>query len=297
MTNQQTAARPPDRIAENSAEKSTAVIEVNEVTTVLGRAVIHRNLSLSVLSGEVLAIIGGSGSGKTTLLRLMLGLQRPAAGTVSIFGHQLGNCEASDLAQVRNRWGVLFQQGALFSALTVFENIALPLRELKDIPKHLITELVLLKLGQVGLTPADAFKKPAELSGGMVKRVALARALILDPALLFLDEPTAGLDPASSKRFVRLIEDLRSEMSLTVVMVTHDVDTLFALADRVAALADRRLVAIGSLSQVAKQPQPFIQEFFLGHADECNEDYIQNYRSSLRQGPLAGATAANILEH
>jgi phospholipid/cholesterol/gamma-HCH transport system ATP-binding protein len=269
------------------------VIEVKQVTTVLGRAVIHRGLSLDVLSGEVLAIIGGSGSGKTTLLRLMLGLQRPAAGTVSIFGHQLGNCEATDLAQVRNRWGVLFQQGALFSALTVFDNIALPLRELKDIPKRLVSELVLLKLSQVGLSPADALKKPAELSGGMIKRVALARALILDPALLFLDEPTAGLDPASSKRFVRLIEDLRSEMSLTVVMVTHDVDTLFALADRVAVLADRRLVGIGSLSEVVKQPQPFIQEFFLGHVAECNDDYIQSYRSSLRQGSMAAPAAAD----
>jgi len=265
------------------------VIEVNKVTTMLGRAVIHRDLSLNVLSGEVLAIIGGSGSGKTTLLRLMLGLQRPSAGTVSIFGHQLGNCKAADLAQVRNRWGVLFQQGALFSALTVFDNIALPLRELKDIPKRLVNELVLLKLSQVGLSPADALKKPAELSGGMIKRVALARALILDPVLLFLDEPTAGLDPASGKRFVRLIEDLRSEMSLTVVMVTHDVDTLFALADRVAVLSERRLLGVGSLSEVAKQPQPFIQEFFLGHAAQCNDDYIQSYRSSLRQGSMSAS--------
>ncbi|MCV2359302.1 ATP-binding cassette domain-containing protein [Paucibacter sp. TC2R-5] len=270
-----------------------SVIEVNAVTTVLGRSVIHRDLSLEVHSGEVLAIIGGSGSGKTTLLRLMLGLQRPAAGSVSIFGHQLGNCDATDLARVRNRWGVLFQQGALFSALTVFDNIALPLRELKDVPKRLISELVLLKLSQVGLSPADALKKPAELSGGMIKRVALARALILDPVLLFLDEPTAGLDPASSKRFVRLIEDLRSEMSLTVVMVTHDVDTLFALADRVAVLADRRLVGIGPLSEVAKQPHAFIQDFFLGHAGQCNEDYIQSYRNSLRQGPLTASVAAD----
>jgi phospholipid/cholesterol/gamma-HCH transport system ATP-binding protein len=271
---------------------AVSVIEVDKVTTVLGRAVIHRDLSLQVLSGEVLAIIGGSGSGKTTLLRLMLGLQRPSAGTVSIFGHQLGQCDAADLAQVRNRWGVLFQQGALFSALTVFDNIALPLRELKDIPKRLISELVMLKLGQVGLSPADALKKPAELSGGMIKRVALARALILDPALLFLDEPTAGLDPASSKRFVRLIEDLRSEMSLTVVMVTHDVDTLFALADRVAVLDERRLVGMGPLSEVAKQAQPFIQAFFLGHASECNDDYIQSYRRSLRNAPGPAPAAA-----
>ncbi|MEJ6007141.1 ATP-binding cassette domain-containing protein [Paucibacter sp. AS339] len=262
------------------------VIEVQQLTSVLGRTVIHRNLSLEVRAGEVLAIIGGSGSGKTTLLRLMLGLLRPAAGKVKIFGHELNDCDAEALAEVRNRWGVLFQQGALFSALSVFDNIALPLRELKSVPKRLLSELVMLKIHQVGLSAADALKMPAELSGGMIKRVALARALILDPTLLFLDEPTAGLDPASSKRFVNLIEDLRSEMKLTVVMVTHDVDTLFALVDRVAVLSERHLVALGSLQEVVRQPHPFIREFFLGHLEECDEEHIRKYRASLRQAPL-----------
>ncbi|MFY7866721.1 ABC transporter ATP-binding protein [Roseateles sp.] len=273
--------------AQQPSGAEAPVIEVQALTSVLGRVVIHRNLSLTVKSGEVLAIIGGSGSGKTTLLRVMLGLLRPAAGSVKIFGHTLHDCDAQTLAEVRNRWGVLFQQGALFSALSVFDNIALPLRELKAVPPRLLSELVMLKIHQVGLNPADALKMPAELSGGMIKRVALARALILDPTLLFLDEPTAGLDPASSKRFVNLIEDLRSEMKLTVVMVTHDVDTLFALADRIAVLAERHLVAIGSLQEVVQLPHPFIQEFFLGHLNECAEDQIRTYRASLRQTPRA----------
>ncbi len=257
------------------------VIDVRDVTTELGGTVIHRHLNLQVRADEVLAIIGGSGSGKTTLLRLMLGLAVPTAGEVRIFGQVLGACAMADLERVRHRWGVLFQQGALFSALSVFDNVALPLRELKSVPKALIADLVMLKLAQVGLAPGDALKMPAELSGGMVKRVSLARALILDPQLLFLDEPTAGLDPASSKQFVKLIEGLRAEMKLTVVMVTHDVDTLFALVDRVAVLADHKLVAIGTLAEVAPQPHPFIHNFFLGHESRCAEDNIRSYRQSL----------------
>ncbi|MDH0867033.1 ATP-binding cassette domain-containing protein [Mitsuaria sp. GD03876] len=257
------------------------VIEVRHVGTVLGGVRIHKDLSLEVAAGEVLGIIGGSGSGKTTLLRLMLGLERPSEGEVLIFGHKLGKCEATDLAQVRHRWGVLFQQGALFSALTVFDNIALPLRELKSLPDDLIAELVMTKLQQVGLKPEDGIKMPAELSGGMVKRVSLARSLIMDPQLLFLDEPTAGLDPASSKGFVQLIESLKREMSLTVVMVTHDVDTLFAIADRVAVLADQHLIAHGPLEVVVKQSHPFIRNFFLGHADRCAAENLRSYRDAL----------------
>ena len=262
--------------------KTQPLIDVRRVTTVLGRVVIHRQLSLQVMPGEVMAIIGGSGSGKTTLLRLMLGLEQPVAGHVRVFGRELADGEASELAQVRHRWGVLFQQGALFSSLNVFDNIALPLRELKNVPECLVTELVMHKLDQVGLAAKDGLKRPAELSGGMIKRVALARALILDPQLLFLDEPTAGLDPASSKQFVRLIEGLRDEMQLTVVMVTHDVDTLFALVDRVAALADRRLVALGTLSEVAVVDHPFIHDFFLGQQSRWDEESVRMFRASLK---------------
>jgi phospholipid/cholesterol/gamma-HCH transport system ATP-binding protein len=271
-----------EAVGELNVQPGDPVIDVRHVGTVLGGVRIHKDLSLQVTAGEVLAIIGGSGSGKTTLLRLMLGLERPTEGEVLVFGHKLGNCEATDLAQVRHRWGVLFQQGALFSALSVFDNVALPLRELKSLPKDLIAELVMTKLQQVGLKPEDGIKMPAELSGGMIKRVSLARSLIMDPQLLFLDEPTAGLDPASSKNFVQLIESLRREMALTVVMVTHDVDTLFAIADRVAVLADQHLIAHGPLELVVKQKHPFIRNFFLGHADRCAADNLRSYRDALQ---------------
>lgn len=260
------------------------VVELDHISTQLpGGKLIHQDISLQIQSGEVLAIIGGSGSGKTTLLRLMLGLQSPSQGEVRVLGQVLGRCDGLAMEALRQRWGVLFQQGALFSALNVFDNVALPLRELKTVPEPLIGELVMHKLQQVGLAPDDALKLPAELSGGMIKRVALARALILDPQLLFLDEPTAGLDPASSKKFVQLIEGLRREMALTVVMVTHDVDTLFALADRIAVLADQRLVTVAPLQEVLVHPHPFIQHFFLGHGGGDGAQEIQALRHRLLQ--------------
>jgi phospholipid/cholesterol/gamma-HCH transport system ATP-binding protein len=261
----------------------TAAIELQQVTTKIGDRVIHRDVDLAVQEGEVFAIIGGSGSGKTTLLRLMLGLQRPAAGEVRVLGQALGACDARELARVQTRRGVLFQQGALFSALSVFDNVALPLRELKTFPSGAIKDLVMLALSAVGLEAADAPKMPAELSGGMIKRVALARALVLGPSLLFLDEPTAGLDPASAKTFVRLIRGVRRSMRLTVVMVTHDVDTLCALADRVAVLADQRVVALGTLSEVARSEHPFVHDFFLGHQARCAEDGLRQYRASMQR--------------
>jgi len=272
------------------------IIEVRGVTTVLGGHVIHRNLDLTVSGGEVIALIGGSGSGKTTLLRLLLGLEVPREGTVKIFGHPLGRCAARDLERVRYRWGVLFQQGALFSALSVYDNIALPLRELKSVPPDMVRRLVMLKLAQVGLKPEDALKRPAELSGGMIKRVSLARALILDPQLLFLDEPTAGLDPDSSKQFVKLLRRLRNELGLTVVMVTHDVDTLFAVVDRVAVLADQHIIANGPLAEVAPLPHPFVHNFFLGHAGRCAEEDVKRFRLSLDDTSEDGGVPAVLRE-
>ena len=240
------------------------VIEVRRLWSQFGRQVVHRDLSLTVYRGEILSLVGGSGSGKTTLVRQMLGLERPAKGEVCVFGRTLHAYDAGALGALRNRWGVLFQHGALFSALTVYENVALPLRELKTLDEALIRELVLLKLESVGMDAAQAIKMPSELSGGMVKRVALARALALEPELLFLDEPTAGLDPDRSESFVQLLRELHRELGLTVVMVTHDLDTLVALSHRVAVLADQRLVAIGPLGEMATHEHPFIRNFFQG---------------------------------
>ena len=241
-------------------------IEVDGVNTVLGGNVVHRDLRLAVEEGEVLAIVGVSGGGKTTLLREMLGLHRPDSGTIRIFGHPMGACTRQDLKQVQHLRGVLFQQGALFSALSIFDNVALPLRELKYLPETLVRELALRTLALTGIDAVHAPKMPAELSGGMVKRVALARALVMSPSLLFLDEPTSGLDPQSSGEFVRLVHGLRDEMKLTIVMVTHDVETLLALADRVAVLADLHFIAIGTPDQVSRVKHPFVRGFFGGHA-------------------------------
>jgi phospholipid/cholesterol/gamma-HCH transport system ATP-binding protein len=240
------------------------IIEVRGLWTRFGRQIVHRDVSLTVYRGEILSLVGGSGSGKTTLMRQMLGLERPARGEVCVFGQSLHSGSPEEMRRLRNRWGVLFQQGALFSALNVFENVALPLRELKTLDEELIHDLVLLKLQAVGMDASHATKMPAQLSGGMVKRVALARALALEPELLFLDEPTAGLDPDRSESFVQLVRALHAELCLTVVMVTHDLDTMVALSHRVAVLADQKLVAIGPVREVARNPHPFICNFFGG---------------------------------
>jgi phospholipid/cholesterol/gamma-HCH transport system ATP-binding protein len=240
------------------------VIEARNVSTRFGEVWVHRDLNLNVERGEVLALVGGSGSGKTTLLRQMLGLDRPSRGTVKVFGCDVHRGDPRELARLRTRWGMLFQAGALFSALTVFGNVALPLRELRLLPEDLVRDIVMLKLEMVGIEGRHAMKLPAELSGGMVKRVALARALALDPELLFLDEPTAGLDPVRSENFVSLIATLRQELALTVVMVTHDLDTVAALSDRVAVLAEHRLVAVGSVADVARSEHPVVLEMLQG---------------------------------
>jgi phospholipid/cholesterol/gamma-HCH transport system ATP-binding protein len=245
------------------AATPTVVIQVTDLTTQFGDSVIHRGLNLSVYRGEVLCIVGGSGSGKTTLLRELLGLDLPTEGRIQVLGIALADLGAEHLMELRRHSGVLYQSGALFSALTVLENVALPLRELHTFDEDLIREVALVRLERVGLKRSDAAKLPAELSGGMVKRVALARALALDPRIVFLDEPTAGLDPESSETFVALIKELHRELHLSVIMVTHDLDTLVALADRVAVLADQRVIVQGTLSQVVQFKHPFIESYFL----------------------------------
>ncbi|PZX25305.1 putative ABC transporter, ATP binding component [Cupriavidus phytorum] len=250
--------------ATQPAPERTPVIEVRNLVKRFGKAVVHDHVDLDVYRGEVLSIVGGSGSGKTVLLRQIVGLERPTSGTIKVFGEDPARLRPAQLQALRSRWGLQFQRGALFSALSVIDNIALPLRELRALPDNLICQAALLKLQLVGLSARDADKMPSDLSGGMIKRVALARALSLEPELLFLDEPTAGLDPMASDDYVALIRELRRELGLTVVMITHDLDTLVALSDRVAVLADHKVIAAAPIAQVVEVDHPFIREYFLG---------------------------------
>ncbi|MGO4278950.1 ABC transporter ATP-binding protein [Cupriavidus sp. RAF20_2] len=250
--------------ANPSPARREAIIEVRDLVKRYGDNVVHDHLNLDVYRGEVLSIVGGSGTGKTVLLRQIVGLERPTSGTIKVFGESPAKLKPAQLQALRNRWGLQFQRGALFSALSVIDNIALPMRELRALPDNLICQASLLKLQLVGLSAKDADKMPADLSGGMVKRVALARALALEPELVFLDEPTAGLDPMASDDYVDLIRELRRELGLTVVMITHDLDTLVALSDRVAVLADRKVLAAAPIPELVKVDHPFIREYFLG---------------------------------
>jgi phospholipid/cholesterol/gamma-HCH transport system ATP-binding protein len=238
------------------------VIAIRDLSTRFGEVWVHRHLSLEIAAGEMVALVGGSGSGKTTLLRQMIGLLTPTEGEIRLFGEPLFGGGVARERSLRQRFGVLFQHGALFSAFNVFDNIAFPLRELKTLDETAIRDLVMLKLEMVELLPRHAELMPAELSGGMVKRVALARSLALEPELLLLDEPTAGLDPDRSDSFVRLTRMLGEELGLTVVLVTHDLDTLAALATRVAVLAEQHILAYGSIDEIMRFDHPFIRNFF-----------------------------------
>ncbi len=238
------------------------MIEIRGLCTEFDDVVVHRDIDLDVVAGQMLGLVGGSGSGKTTLLREIVGLLAPSKGTVKLFGQTVLDPDPELRRALRRRFGMLFQQGALFSALSVFDNVAFPLRELHALDEAMIADLVLLKLAMVELEPHHARLMPAELSGGMIKRVALARALSLEPELLVLDEPTAGLDPDRSENFVTLFKLLQKELGFTVVMVTHDLETLAALATRLAVLADQRIVACGTAAEVLAVEHPFIHNFF-----------------------------------
>lgn len=241
------------------------VVDIRQLWTVFQhgekKTVVHQNLDLSVARGEVLSLVGGSGTGKSVLLRQMLGLETPTQGEITVLGQPAAELGKRGAA---SRVGMLFQQGALFSAFTVLENIAFPLHELNTLPARLIRDAAMVKLQMVGLPPEAADKMPSDLSGGMIKRVALARALIMDPPLLLLDEPTAGLDPESSDSFCALLRSLHRGMGLTVIMVTHDLDTIFELSTRIAVLAEHKVIINDVPQKVVAFAHPFISEFFLG---------------------------------
>ena len=241
------------------------IIEVKGLVNRFGDQVVHENLDLTVCKGEILGVVGGSGTGKSVLMRSIIGLRRPDAGEVTVFGESMVDRDEEEAKHVRRRWGVLFQGGALFSTLTVAENIQVPIKEFHPgINQELLDEIAAYKIAMSGLSSDAGAKYPAELSGGMRKRAGIARALALDPELLFLDEPTAGLDPIGAAAFDELIRELRDALGLTVFLITHDLDSLYAICDRVAVLADRRVVAVGTIAELLALDHEWIQEYFGG---------------------------------
>ena len=240
------------------------IISVRDLKTQFGDQVIHEHLDLDIHSGEVLGIVGGSGTGKSVLLRTILGLNHSVAGSIEIFGQLRSEMTPEEQHAVERRWGVLFQDGALFSSLTVTQNIQVPLNEHLKLPPRLMDEIAALKIALVGLPPEAGPKFPSELSGGMRKRAGLARALALDPEIVFLDEPTAGLDPIGASAFDELIKNLQATLGLTVFMVTHDLDSLYAICDRIAVLAEKKVLVTGTIDEMMTQEHPWIREYFHG---------------------------------
>jgi phospholipid/cholesterol/gamma-HCH transport system ATP-binding protein len=265
------------------------VIRIKGIVTRFGTATIHDGINLEVRRGEVLGVVGGSGSGKSVLLRTIIGLNRPAAGQIEVLGNDVLRLSPAEQRQLEQRWGVLFQDGALFSSLTVAQNIEVPLREHYPMPEPLMDEIAACKIGMVGLPEDTAEKFPAQLSGGMRKRSGLARALALDPEILFLDEPTAGLDPIAAAAFDELIRDLKASLGLTVFLVTHDLDSLFAICDRVAVLVDKTL-RIGTLAQHLRDDHPWIHAYFHGPrgraAQEASKEAADDVSGAASHGAI-----------
>lgn len=246
------------------ADAGPPPIEVRGLVSRFEDHVVHDGLDLTVQRGEVLGVVGGSGSGKSVLLRTLIGLKPPDGGVVKVFGEDVALASERGMSAIERRWGVLFQAGALFTNLTIKENVAAPMYEHANLSHHMVEELVDLKLALAGLPEGAGDLKPSELSGGMVKRAGLARALALDPELLFLDEPTSGLDPISAGAFDELIADLSKSLDLTVFMITHDLDSVYRICDRIAVIADKKVVATAPAVELEKSDHPWIREYFLG---------------------------------
>jgi phospholipid/cholesterol/gamma-HCH transport system ATP-binding protein len=240
------------------------VIRIRGLKSQFGEQIVHEDLDLDVYRGEIIGVVGGSGTGKSVLLKAIVGLGKPSAGHIDVFGQSVLDASEKELRKLERRWGVLFQDGALFSSLTVSENIAVPIKEYLKVPYDLMCEIVALKLALVGLPPDTGMKYPSQLSGGMRKRASLARALALDPELLFLDEPTSGLDPIGAAAFDELIRNLQRTLGLTVFMVTHDLDSLAAVCDRIAVLVDHRVFAVGTMADMLRETHPWIRDYFHG---------------------------------
>lgn len=239
------------------------VIRVRGLRTQFGHGIVHEGLDLDVARGEIMAVVGGSGTGKSVLLNTIIGLNQQTAGTIEVFGHDTSRIAEAKLQRLKTRWGVLFQRGALFSSLTVAQNVQVPMKEFTDLSAPLIDELTAVKIAMVGLPHDACGKYPSELSGGMQKRAGLARALALDPEILLLDEPTSGLDPIGAAAFDELIGDLQRSLGLTVFMVTHDLGSLHAVTDRIAVLVDRRAI-VGTLDELRQNPHPWVHDYFHG---------------------------------
>ncbi|MGB3455728.1 MAG: ATP-binding cassette domain-containing protein [Litorimonas sp.] len=262
----------------------TAPISARGILTQFGPNVVHENLDFDVRRGEIVGLVGGSGTGKSVLMNTLLGLKTPEGGDIRYFGKRRAELTDAEEARLKNDIGVLFQGGALFSSLTVRENIMVPLIEHHDMPKKLMTELADMKIHMVGLPPESAVLYPSDLSGGMKKRAGLARSLALDPKILFLDEPTAGLDPVGADAFDRLILSLRDAMDLTVLMITHDLDSLYAICDRVAVLVDKRIGVYDRLDVVERFDHPWVQEYFGGPRSRSQNALATATRETATEG-------------
>ncbi len=265
-------------MAQTEAPAGAPIVEIAHLSTRFGAALVHDDISLEIRRGEIFALVGSSGCGKSTLLREIILLQRPAAGSIRVFGREVVGLDDEQALPLRRKWGVMFERGALFSSLTVSENVGLPLREHTRLSDGLIDELAAIKIALAGLPASAGAKYPNELSGGMRKRVALARALALDPELLFLDEPTAGLDPLSASGFDELVLSLKELLGLTMMIVTHDLDLLWRVADRVAVLGEGHVLGVGTMEQLSGSDHPLVREYFYGARGRAARDQAWKQR-------------------